>query len=93
MGIGVSLCFAVISTVPSQCFSTKRGLANGFMFASSGFGGAAIKLCIRLLDPKTWYWMGISHPRSQDAFNGSSSCLANEGENPGWETKIYRMVS
>ncbi|EHK18641.1 uncharacterized protein TRIVIDRAFT_51049 [Trichoderma virens Gv29-8] len=46
MGIGVSLCFAVISTVPSQYFSTKRGLANGFMFAGSGFGGAAISFAL-----------------------------------------------
>ncbi|PON26629.1 major facilitator superfamily transporter [Trichoderma gamsii] len=46
MGMGVSLCFAVISTVPSQYFSAKRGLANGFMFAGSGFGGAAISFAL-----------------------------------------------
>ncbi|KAK1243453.1 hypothetical protein MKX07_004081 [Trichoderma sp. CBMAI-0711] len=46
MGLGVSLIFAVISTVPSQYFSSKRGLANGFMFAGSGFGGAAISFAL-----------------------------------------------
>ncbi|KAH0527034.1 hypothetical protein TsFJ059_002078 [Trichoderma semiorbis] len=52
MGIGVSLCFAVISTVPSQYFSTRRGLANGFMFAGSGFGGAAISFALDSLIQK-----------------------------------------
>lgn len=27
--------------MPSQYFSKRRGLANGIMFAGSGFGGAA----------------------------------------------------
>lgn len=31
----------VVSNVPAQYFSKKRGLANGIMFAGSGFGGAA----------------------------------------------------
>ncbi|KAL7801336.1 MFS general substrate transporter [Trichoderma aethiopicum] len=52
MGLGVSLCFAVISTVPSQYFSSKRGLANGFMFAGSGFGGAAISFALDSLIEK-----------------------------------------
>lgn len=47
-----SLCFAVISTVPSQYFSTRRGLANGFMFAGSGFGGAAISFALDSLIQK-----------------------------------------
>ncbi|KAL7952845.1 major facilitator superfamily domain-containing protein [Trichoderma compactum] len=49
MGIGVS---QVISTVPSQYFSTRRGLANGFMFAGSGFGGAAISFAFDSLIQK-----------------------------------------
>ncbi|KAH0489774.1 hypothetical protein TgHK011_001272 [Trichoderma gracile] len=52
MGLGVSLVFAVISTVPSQYFSSKRGLANGFMFAGSGFGGAAISFALDSLIQK-----------------------------------------
>ncbi|KAL7921459.1 major facilitator superfamily domain-containing protein [Trichoderma austrokoningii] len=52
MGLGVSLCFAVISTVPSQYFIAKRGLANGFMFAGSGFGGAAISFALDSLIEK-----------------------------------------
>jgi hypothetical protein len=36
-----SLSFVVIAAVPSQYFSKRRGLANGIMFAGSGFGGAA----------------------------------------------------
>lgn len=42
----------VISTVPSQYFSTRRGLANGFMFAGSGFGGAAISFALDSLIQK-----------------------------------------
>nr|POE63238.1 aspyridones efflux protein apdf [Quercus suber] len=42
MGIGVSLCFMVVSSVPSQYFNHKRGLANGIVFASGGLGGAVI---------------------------------------------------
>nr|WOD45491.1 hypothetical protein [Trichoderma atroviride] len=42
----------VISTVPSQYFSAKRGLANGFMFAGSGFGGAAISFALDSLIQK-----------------------------------------
>lgn len=42
MGIGVSLCFIVVSTIPAQYFSRKRGLANGIVFASGGLGGASI---------------------------------------------------
>ncbi|OPB46542.1 MFS permease [Trichoderma guizhouense] len=49
MGVGVS---KVISTVPSQYFSTRRGLANGFMFAGSGFGGAAISFALDSLIQK-----------------------------------------
>ncbi|KAM0258946.1 hypothetical protein ACHAQJ_003602 [Trichoderma viride] len=49
MGIGVS---QVISTVPSQYFSAKRGVANGFMFAGSGFGGAAISFALDSLIQK-----------------------------------------
>ncbi|KAK5989526.1 MFS transporter asaE-like protein [Cladobotryum mycophilum] len=42
----------VISTVPSQYFSAKRGLANGFMFAGSGFGGAAVSFILDALIQK-----------------------------------------
>ncbi|KAK6450276.1 hypothetical protein FP744_10006526 [Trichoderma asperellum] len=42
----------VISTVPSQYFNTKRGLANGFMFAGSGFGGAAVSFALDSLIQK-----------------------------------------
>ncbi|PNP57344.1 hypothetical protein THARTR1_02341 [Trichoderma harzianum] len=44
--------FTVISTVPSQYFSTRRGLTNGFMFAGSGFGGAAISFALDSLIQK-----------------------------------------
>ncbi|KDN71096.1 putative major facilitator superfamily transporter [Colletotrichum sublineola] len=40
MGLGISLCFAIVSVVPAQYFSRKRGLANGIVFAGGGLGGA-----------------------------------------------------
>ena len=46
MGIGVSLCFMVISSVPSQYFNRKRGLANGIVYASGGLGGAVISFLL-----------------------------------------------
>lgn len=39
-GAGGSCGFAVVAAVPAQYFNTKRGLANGLIFAGSGFGGA-----------------------------------------------------
>ncbi|KAH8124753.1 major facilitator superfamily domain-containing protein [Trichoderma asperelloides] len=49
---GVVMGIGVISTVPSQYFNTKRGLANGFMFAGSGFGGAAVSFALDSLIQK-----------------------------------------
>ncbi|KAF4903146.1 Aspyridones efflux protein apdF [Colletotrichum fructicola] len=40
MGLGMSLCFSIVSTIPAQYFSRKRGLANGIVFAGGGLGGA-----------------------------------------------------
>ncbi|KAL2873821.1 hypothetical protein SGCOL_011050 [Colletotrichum sp. CLE4] len=40
MGLGMSLCFTIVSVVPAQYFSRKRGLANGIVFAGGGLGGA-----------------------------------------------------
>ncbi|PMB66701.1 Monocarboxylate transporter 4 [Beauveria bassiana] len=39
-GAGGSCGFAVVAAVPAQYFHTRRGLANGLIFAGSGFGGA-----------------------------------------------------
>ncbi|KAL1886982.1 hypothetical protein Cpir12675_006785 [Ceratocystis pirilliformis] len=44
MGQGISLTFMVVSLLPSQYFSKRRGLANGMIFAGGGFGGAAISV-------------------------------------------------
>lgn len=33
-----------VSIMPAQCFSRRSGLANGFVFAGGGLGGAAISL-------------------------------------------------
>lgn len=44
-----SLCFMVVSVVPAQYFSKKRGLANGIVFAGGGLGGAAISFATNSL--------------------------------------------
>lgn len=44
-----SLGFVVIAAIPAQYFNTKRGLANGLVFAGSGFGGAANSFIMDLL--------------------------------------------
>ncbi|TPX37459.1 hypothetical protein SmJEL517_g00766 [Synchytrium microbalum] len=46
-GVGASFCFFSAVSVPSQWFSTKRGLATGI--AVSGAGGFAVSLIIRKL--------------------------------------------
>ncbi|KAL3496519.1 major facilitator superfamily domain-containing protein [Aspergillus germanicus] len=42
MGIGISLCFMVVSIIPAQYFKAKRGIANGIVYAGGGLGGAVI---------------------------------------------------
>ncbi|ATY63001.1 Major facilitator superfamily transporter [Cordyceps militaris] len=42
----------VITAIPAQYFSRKRGLANGLIFAGSGLGGAAISFALNPLIEK-----------------------------------------
>jgi MFS family permease len=49
LGVGVSLCFAAVSTVTAQYFYRKRGLANGLVFAGGGLGGAIISFAMNTL--------------------------------------------
>jgi MFS family permease len=49
MGMGVSLSFIAVSSLPSQYFNRKRGLANGIVFASGGLGGAVISFIMQAL--------------------------------------------
>ncbi|KAI9755467.1 MAG: hypothetical protein M4579_004258 [Chaenotheca gracillima] len=52
MGAGSSLCFMVVSVVPSQYFSKKRGLANGIVYAGGGLGGAVTSFLMDALISK-----------------------------------------
>ena len=45
-GIGSSLSFNVVGSLPAQYFNRKRGLANGIVFACGGLGGAVISFLL-----------------------------------------------
>ncbi|BCR92808.1 uncharacterized protein ACHE_80708A [Aspergillus chevalieri] len=49
MGIGISVCFMVVSVIPAQYFKTKRGVANGIVYAAGGLGGAVISFILNAL--------------------------------------------
>ncbi|EAU39319.1 conserved hypothetical protein [Aspergillus terreus NIH2624] len=49
MGIGISLCFMVVSVTPAQYFKAKRGIANGIVYAAGGLGGAVISFILNAL--------------------------------------------
>ena len=52
-----SLCFMVVSIVPSQYFKAKRGIATGIVYAAGGLGGAAISFIINaFLDKMGTAW-------------------------------------
>lgn len=51
-GVGTSLCFMVVSVVPAQYFSRKRGLANGVVYAGGGLGGTIISFVMNALIQK-----------------------------------------
>ncbi|KYK61837.1 monocarboxylate permease [Drechmeria coniospora] len=59
MGFAASLCFVVVTTIPAQYFHHRRGIANGLIFAGSGFGAAAISFSLdaltQRLDPAWSY--------------------------------------
>ncbi|CZR62591.1 related to protein MCH2 (monocarboxylate permease homolog) [Phialocephala subalpina] len=46
MGVGASLQFMVVSTIPAQYFNKKRGLANGIVYAGGGLGGTIISFAM-----------------------------------------------
>ncbi|KAL1963989.1 hypothetical protein VTN77DRAFT_7664 [Rasamsonia byssochlamydoides] len=46
MGVGVSLCFMTVSVTPAQYFKSKRGIANGIVYAGGGLGGAIISFVL-----------------------------------------------
>lgn len=48
-GIGTSMGFMVVSVTPAQYFNTKRGLANGIVYAGGGLGGACISFVMDAL--------------------------------------------
>ncbi|CZS95725.1 hypothetical protein WAI453_001561 [Rhynchosporium graminicola] len=52
MGLGCSLSFIVVSTIPAQYFNKKRGLANGIVYAGGGLGGTVISFAMNVLIQK-----------------------------------------
>ncbi|RAL14111.1 monocarboxylate transporter [Aspergillus homomorphus CBS 101889] len=48
-GVGISLCFMTVSTIPAQYFKAKRGTANGILYAAGGLGGTALSFIINAL--------------------------------------------
>ncbi|KAL2868779.1 MFS general substrate transporter [Aspergillus lucknowensis] len=53
MGMGISLCFMVVSVIPAQYFKSKRGIANGIVYAGGGLGGTVISFIIDALIQST----------------------------------------
>ncbi|KAJ0422201.1 major facilitator superfamily domain-containing protein [Aspergillus carlsbadensis] len=58
MGIGIStplttLLLQVVSIIPAQYFKTKRGIANGIVYAGGGLGGAVISFIVDALVQNT----------------------------------------
>ncbi|OJJ62314.1 hypothetical protein ASPSYDRAFT_144641 [Aspergillus sydowii CBS 593.65] len=53
MGMGISLCFMVVSVIPAQYFKAKRGIANGIVYAGGGLGGAVISFIVDALIQNT----------------------------------------
>ncbi|KAL4866108.1 hypothetical protein BDV12DRAFT_187718 [Aspergillus spectabilis] len=53
MGMGISLCFMVVSVIPAQYFKNKRGIANGIVYAGGGLGGAVISFIADALVQRT----------------------------------------
>ncbi|KAI0028219.1 MFS general substrate transporter [Vararia minispora EC-137] len=51
-GFGLSLGFMTCSALPAQYFSRRRGLANGFVYAGGGIGGAIWSLSMNALIAK-----------------------------------------
>ncbi|KAJ3890887.1 major facilitator superfamily domain-containing protein [Lentinula edodes] len=44
VGLGTSMSFMLCSTLPSQYFRQKRGLANGAVYGAAGIGGAVLSV-------------------------------------------------
>ena len=52
-----SFCFMVVSITPAQYFKSKRGIANGIVYAAGGLGGAVISFVLNaLLDSMGTAW-------------------------------------
>lgn len=49
LGAGKSLSYMMISVIPAQYFSRRRGLANGIVLAGGGVGGAITSLALEAL--------------------------------------------
>lgn len=45
-GVGGSLQFMVVSTIATQYFNKKRGIANGIVYAGGGLGGTVISFAM-----------------------------------------------
>ncbi|KAI9433967.1 major facilitator superfamily domain-containing protein [Lactarius indigo] len=49
LGFGTSLTFMACSSLPSQYFKRRRGVANGLVFAGNGLGGGVISISLNSL--------------------------------------------
>lgn len=49
LGFGTSLTFMACSSLPSQYFKRRRGVANGLVFAGNGLGGGVISITLNSL--------------------------------------------
>ncbi|KAJ3833075.1 major facilitator superfamily domain-containing protein, partial [Lentinula raphanica] len=79
VGLGTSMSFMLCSTLPSQYFKRKRGLANGAVFSAAGIGGAVLSVVQNALISR----LGVAWTFRIIGASGKISWTVDLSKNPG----------